>query len=152
MVACAHTYQSYLRDNGMRLGQLFERMVAWARDASEEDLIMHRPGILTLAQHVNTCVPIQQRVSHPWTHFFTGFRSVLYSVVLRCVVRSGGEREHPYSSSHGGNIFRCALNRRHCSLCWKPPLSALHHRLDFATAVVSTCHTVRGEEVPGGSP
>lgn len=41
--AGAHAYQSYLRDNGLRLGQLFERMVAWARDASEEDL-MQRPG------------------------------------------------------------------------------------------------------------
>ncbi|CBN78026.1 hypothetical protein Esi_0082_0041 [Ectocarpus siliculosus] len=32
--------QAYLKDHGIRLGQFFERVVAWARQASEEDLIM----------------------------------------------------------------------------------------------------------------
>ncbi|CAM9723875.1 unnamed protein product, partial [Ectocarpus sp. 8 AP-2014] len=32
--------QAYLKHHGMRLGQFFDRVVAWARQASEEDLIM----------------------------------------------------------------------------------------------------------------
>ncbi|CAM9493322.1 unnamed protein product [Ectocarpus fasciculatus] len=32
--------QAYLKDHGIRLGQFFDRVVAWARHASEEDLIM----------------------------------------------------------------------------------------------------------------
>ncbi|CAM9854802.1 unnamed protein product, partial [Ectocarpus sp. 12 AP-2014] len=32
--------QEYLKDHGIRLGQFFDRVVAWARHASEEDLIM----------------------------------------------------------------------------------------------------------------
>lgn len=60
--AHAQQHQSYLKDNGMRLGQLFERMVAWARDASEEDLVQ-RPGRQTGAPHAPT-TPIQSVRGH----------------------------------------------------------------------------------------
>lgn len=29
-------FQSYMKERGMRMGQLFELMVAWAKDAPEE--------------------------------------------------------------------------------------------------------------------
>lgn len=32
-------FQSYMREHGMRMGQLFELMVAWAKDAPEENFM-----------------------------------------------------------------------------------------------------------------
>ncbi|CAM9155421.1 unnamed protein product [Scytosiphon promiscuus] len=36
--------QSYLKENGMRLSQLFEQMVAWSKEASQEDLMQRTPS------------------------------------------------------------------------------------------------------------
>ena len=38
-VPCVMDMKSYMKEKGMRMGQLFELMVAWARDAPEEDLL-----------------------------------------------------------------------------------------------------------------
>lgn len=61
------SHQAYLKDNGMRLGQLFERMVAWAKSALEEDLIQ-RPGKgRHVVDHV-VLIPAERS----WMHFCTG--------------------------------------------------------------------------------